>query len=322
MSKILYNLHPSEYEHPLDREALKALEKVSGLATILTKLSDSTMWKAMRIQHAGEKTRITGKNFKRVFNLFEKACEILDFSNPPELYTGWEYHVSANVFGIEEPVMYISTGCIDILDDDQLMFIIGHELGHIKSGHLLYYNLSHYIVPLLLSSVPIPNLPLIGPVLVESLKYPLYHWNRMQELSCDRAGLLCCQNKKSAMLALIALSGVPLKYIEEDFVDEFIQQSQAFVRDKFEPADKIIKSFSQAYSFDRAIYQGVLIPKTHPFPVLRIARINEWIESGEYDKLIESARDKLERNYCSKCKSLINKEDKFCGNCGAVIGSN
>ena len=321
MSKILYNIHPSEYEHPLDREALNALQKVSGLETVLSKALSSTYWSAQRVEFLGCKSKVTNRNFKKIYELWEKACEILDFSEPPELYTSWDYIINAFTIGVDKPLVQLSSGTIDYLDDDQLLFIMGHELGHIKSGHLLYYNLSRFLLPILTSSIPIPNIPIIGTVAVESIKYPLYHWSRMQELTCDRAGLLCCQSKKSAMLALIKLAGVPLKCIDkqEDLVEEFIEQSKQFIINEFEPSEKLLKGFTQAYSFEASILNKELVPRTHPFPLLRVARLNQWIESGKYNEIIDSNRMNIQNYYCNKCNNKIDFEDRFCGNCGATI---
>ena len=49
MSKILYGLDPQEYEHPLDREALNALQKVSGIQAIFQKFQGSTIEKEMKM---------------------------------------------------------------------------------------------------------------------------------------------------------------------------------------------------------------------------------------------------------------------------------
>ena len=37
-------------------------------------------------------------------------------------------------FGEQFPLM-LCRGC----DDDEIMFVIGHELGHVKSNHMLYH---------------------------------------------------------------------------------------------------------------------------------------------------------------------------------------
>ena len=322
MSKILYGLHPSEYEHPLDREALKVLQNVSGLAVLLDKIQQSPWEKSHRIQLQGMSTKITNGNFPHVHKLFMKACKILDFPNPPDLYTVWEHSINAYAFGVTNPTITLHSVLIDTMNDDELLFFMGHELGHIKSGFLMYYELAKYFLPLLINNIPIPNVPIVGKVIVETIQYPLYNWKRMQELSCDRAGLLCCQNKDAAFRALIALSGVPLKYHKEDFVNEFIKQAVEFQTVSFDPADKIIKKFSQAYSFDHAILNNQLIPQSHPFPVLRLSRIIEWIESGDYEKIINSDRNTIQSSFCPNCRASINKEDMFCGNCGTKLANN
>ena len=64
MSKILYGLDPQEYEHPLDREALNALQKISGIQAIFQKFQGSTVEKAMILQHKGEKLKVNENNSK------------------------------------------------------------------------------------------------------------------------------------------------------------------------------------------------------------------------------------------------------------------
>ena len=69
MSKILYGLDPQEYEHPLDREALNAMQKISGIQAIFQKFQGSTIEKAMILQHKGEKLKVNENNFKKLHSL-------------------------------------------------------------------------------------------------------------------------------------------------------------------------------------------------------------------------------------------------------------
>ena len=322
MSKILYGLDPQEYEHPLDREALNALQKISGIQALYQKFEGSTIEKATLLNYKGNKLKINKNNFSKIFDLYQQALKILDFAEFPDLYTSWDYQVKASAYGVEKPSVWISSGAVDILDEEELMFVLGHELGHIKSGHSFYYSLSRRFLPLIVNNIPVPNIPILGDLLVQSIQYPLYHWSRMQELSCDRAGLLCCQNKEAALRAIIKLAGVPLKNQGDDYLNDFIEQSREFIEDDFETTDTMIKKFSQAYSFDHAIIQGRLVPQTHPFPMLRIGKLIEWIESGQYEQLFSKDREKMKIIYCSKCGEIIDIEENFCGFCGAIIEKN
>ena len=83
MSKILYGLDPQEYEHPLDREALNALQKISGIQAIFQKFQGSTVEKAMILQHKGEKLKVSSLTKAK----FGSNVSLGGDTNEPSLYT-------------------------------------------------------------------------------------------------------------------------------------------------------------------------------------------------------------------------------------------
>ena len=38
--------------------------------------------------------------------------------------------------GTDKPFIVITTGMVDLMDDEEIRFVIGHELGHVLSGSL------------------------------------------------------------------------------------------------------------------------------------------------------------------------------------------
>ena len=49
------------------------------------------------------------------------------------------YPVStAHTYGHTQPFIVLTSGLIDMLDDEECFFVIAHELGHIKADHALY----------------------------------------------------------------------------------------------------------------------------------------------------------------------------------------
>ena len=50
--------------------------------------------------------------------------------------------VNAGAFGMEHPFIVLNSATLGLLDDAELHMIVGHELGHIISGHALYRTLS------------------------------------------------------------------------------------------------------------------------------------------------------------------------------------
>ncbi len=99
-----------------------------------------------------------------------------------------------------ECVLRFSSSLIDLLDEDEVRFVAGHELGHF----LLSHGKSN--------SATEP----------ESLEF--YMQRRYQEISADRIGLLACQDLSTAVRTLIKItSGLSDKHIRFD-VGAFLRQ--------------------------------------------------------------------------------------------------
>jgi Zn-dependent protease with chaperone function len=105
--------------------------------------------------------------------------------------------LNAYTFGLVEPqVVVVYAGVLRIVDADELRFIIGHELGHMRLGHTWLNSLMGGM-----SGIPSPYLAAI--VLYFSFRW----WNRACEYSADRAGLLACGKPEKAVSALIKIAG-------------------------------------------------------------------------------------------------------------------
>lgn len=311
MSKILTGLDPTEYEHDLDKAALNTLERIPGLPKLTKKFYELGFEKLIRIEYTGQYLAINNNNFPKVFDLYLQACKILDFKEIPELYIKFDYSVNAMASGVEKPMIMLHSGAIDLLDDDELLFILGHELGHIKSGHVLYQMLGNMLVPLVSMGVQQFTLGL-GGLVTEGISLPLYHWIRMAEFTCDRAGLLCCQKKEAALGVFMKWAGVPIKYQTKDFEKEFINQAIRFQEQDYDSMDKFVKGISQTYSVEYLMQLGQLVPVSHPWTLLRVKKLLEWIDFGKYDEILNVIR-------CSNCGYQNTNGSKFCANCGAAI---
>ena len=315
MSKILTALDPTEYEHELDKTALNTLEKIPGLPKLTKKFYELGFEKLIRIEYTGQYLSINKNNFPRVFDLYMQACSTLDIKDIPELYIKFDYSVNAMASGVEKPMIMLHSGAIDLLDDDELLFVLGHELGHIKSGHVLYQMLGSILVPLVSMGVQQFTLG-FGGLVTEGLSVPLYHWIRMAEFTCDRAGLLCCQKKEAALGVFMKWAGVPIKYQTKDFEKEFVNQANRFQEQDYDSMDKFVKGISQTYSVEYLLQLGQLVPVSHPWTLLRAKRLLEWIDLGKYDEILNSSRNFV---LCSKCGHQNSEGSKFCANCGTSI---
>lgn len=307
----LYQLQSIEYEHEFDRKALETLEGTPGLEKLARKYNKHAIERVMRLQYTGSALKVNDRNFPEIHNLLEEACDNLQINHIPELYIRWDYTVNGFTTGSENPLIVLHSGAIDLLSEEELLWLIGHEVGHIKSGHMLYHEMGQ-IIPILGDIIGSATLG-IGGLVGMGLEAALFHWYRMSELTADRAGLLACQDNDVAISALMKASGVPKKFFEKIDTEDFIQQAREFQGYDFDSLDKVAKA-------------ATIMWQEHPWTVMRAHEILKWIDSGQYNEIItkhtniESISGTTGKMPCLKCGFELIGTEKFCPGCGTHFG--
>ncbi len=257
--RILSGLDHQQYEHPFDKKALQALEKTPGLGALGSFVTKHTIEKIYTVQYTGSHLKVTKESYPKIYEYLEYACQILDMPKIPDLYIEWGYEVNAATVGAENPIIVLNSGLLDMCDDDEIMFIIGHELGHIKSNHMLYHMMAK-VINLAIDAIP------GGSVIAAPLQFALYYWDRMSEFTADRAGLLCCQNKDAAMRVFMKMAGMPLKQFNDMNYQAFIKQANDFKMLDEDGMSKLIKFISIADA-------------SHPWTVMRASELLKWVRN-------------------------------------------
>lgn len=261
------------YEHPADRSALVALRKLPGFDTILKNLAGLFNDRALRLVYLASAVRASQEQFPDLHQKMLDGCYILDLPKVPELFITQDPTVNAMTLGADKPFIVITTGAVDLFDEEEMRFVIGHELGHVLSGHGVYHTMLFNLVNLArrLALIPFAWIGLKGVV------WGLEEWYRKSELSGDRAGLLASQDVEAGRRALMKTAGG--SRLKELSHDEFHRQAREYdaVPDVRESLLKLLQ------------LQG----QTHPFAVVRFAALDQWADGNEY-------RDILAGNYARR----------------------
>jgi len=107
--------------------------------------------------------------------------------------------LNAYTFGMDSPkAVVLYSSLFKIMDQDEIQFILGHEMGHVKLGHT-------WLNTLVGGMAGIPSS--VGAAAVMELAFRW--WNRSCEYSADRAGLLACGKPNKAISALVKLEAGP-----------------------------------------------------------------------------------------------------------------
>lgn len=305
--RTLTGLRPQAYEHPSDSAALNALTHTAGLDTLIRKLNGWGFERFLRIQLTGSYLRATPDSFADLHDLFKTACGTLDTPFLPELYLGGGGNLNALTAGVEKPVIFLYSGIVDAFSPEELLFVIGHEVGHIKSGHVLYYQVAEFLPAIVevLGGITLG----IGDLLSAGLQAALLRWQRTSELTADRAGLLACQDADVALRALMKLAGLPAKYYPAINTEDFTRQAREFEAMDADKLTLVAKWLSSMGS-------------THPWTVMRAQHLLKWIDSGGYEQVLRApqalphALPPGVSGFCNQCGWPHNAMASFCPGCG------
>ncbi|GAA2918145.1 hypothetical protein GCM10020221_12980 [Streptomyces thioluteus] len=222
--------------------------------------------RAVRMETLGEAVRTGDRQFRRIHRAMREASRVLDLDRPPELFVRLDREVNACTIGMDRPFVVLTSGLLELMDAEELRFVIGHELGHAMSGHAVYRTIAHYLAGAgrMLSSVP------LGGIGLQAVQVALDEWMRTSELSCDRAGLLVVQDRDPCLRALMKLAGGA--HLEDMDIGEFLRQGAEFERGE-DLRDSVVK-----YLISR--------PRSHPLAVVRVAELDRWSRGAGYRSVL------------------------------------
>jgi Zn-dependent protease with chaperone function len=310
MARIpLTGLQPKAYEHALDAKTLAALKSTGGIQTAVKKLNEWGFERLLRVQLTGSYLRATTDTFPDLFESLTAACATLDVARVPDLYVAAGGDINAFTAGVDKPLIVLNTSAVERLTRDELHFVIAHEVGHIKSAHVLYYQMAEFL-PVIAAIVGTATFG-IGEIFGVGMQAALLRWKRMSELTADRAGLLACQDVDVALTALMKLSGLPQAYFASINTEDFLAQARAFDAMDADNLNLLAKWLST-------------MGTTHPWTVLRAKELLAWIDAGDYQRVLDNPRIGAVQlppgvsAFCSRCGRGLKSDDAFCPGCGTA----
>jgi Zn-dependent protease with chaperone function len=265
-------LSAEDFRHSSDASATDALKRIPGLDKLLAKILEIGLERMFYVENVASNLRVTPKMFGRLYKSLQWGARILDVPEP-EMYVTVDPVPNAWTYGHTKPFITLTSGLIDMMSDEELFFVIGHELGHIKAGHVLYGTMARNIAAIvaLLGEATFG----IGALLGRGLAFALLEWYRCAELTCDRAALLTVQDLEPARSTFMKLAGGTTRLAAEMDRDEFLRQIR-----EYEDVDRS--------TLDKAYKVLLTVQRTHPFAMQRAKELEVWSEGG-YAQLMARA---------------------------------
>lgn len=254
------------WEHPADKGALVALRKLKGFDSLLKAMSGLISERQLRLLLLGSAVRADDRQFAQVHRLLGDVGAALDAEQMPEIYIQASPGFRAVTIGLDKPIIVLDSGLLDLVDEDELRFVIGHEIGHVLSGHAVYQTLLMRLLAMSGVFYAVPG----GALGVRAIIAALMEWSRKAELSADRAGLLATQNPAVATRVHMKLASGG--HLDDLDATSFFAQASEYAETE-DLRDSVLKLF-------------LVENRTHPFAVVRAAELRRWTESGAYTEIL------------------------------------
>lgn len=289
------------YIHPQDKLALDALKGIPGFTTVLKGFMKNFSEQQFHGVNMATKIRLSKEQLPELYNLLPPVCSKLGIQEP-EFYLEMDPYPNAYTYGDTRAFLTITSGLIECMNEDELKVVIAHECGHIACHHVLYHTMAEFILRGIDSFL---GLGLIS----FPLKLALSGWQRMSELSADRAAAIYMGGSEIVEDVMIRLSAGSKSYIKGINKDLYMKQAKDY--------EMIVNESG----YNKMLQFLANMNGTHPFNSVRCSEINKWCQTEEFNKIINNRKEsqKIENEsgiFCKNCGGNLNKFAIFCPRCG------
>ncbi|HEY9844216.1 MAG TPA: M48 family metallopeptidase [Candidatus Obscuribacterales bacterium] len=276
------HLDSQVYVHPLDAEASLNLQKLPGMQALLQKMQPLAEQSYCEAFFASNSLRVSEQQYPDLYAKLVAACTTLGMPTIPHLYISLvdlsgEMGVHTFSGGIEVPFIVISAQMLDVMDEQDILIALAHELGHIHLGHMRYKVAADFMALLLSKTFKKTPLEAVADTISQPAQQALLSWRLKANLSADRSAMLVIQDQMAVYSFLMKQAGgvVPSKAN----LEAFVEQARGL-------------NLQLVYNWLDKYWQQLLFSRTtYSFPVWRAAELTQWsrekLKGYGYDEIVK-----------------------------------
>ena len=286
-----------DFTHPEDAAALRQMEAIPGFQQLVKKILAVGIEQMSYGINMASSIRLSEKQLPDLYHHLPPICEKMDIPEP-EFYLQMDPNPNAWTSGDTRIWITVTSGLVEMMNDEELDAIIAHECGHILCRHVLYHTLAQWLTK---------GLSFNG--LLDKLSVPaqfaLLYWQRKSELSADRAAAMVTSPQLVAQV-MARLSGGSQNLTKDIDLQEWALQANKYDEIKNDGL------------WNKTLQMTITAFQSHPFAAVRVREILNWSQSEQYRSLIKREEEK-ENSICPNCKKHIETTWKYCKHCGYCL---
>ena len=300
----MYNyVDPRYYIHENDRKALDALRAIPGFNQLVKGFMKIYSERSMNILNMSSKVRLSEQQCPRIYRLLPPVCEKLGIP-VPELYLEMDRTPNAYTSGDTNIFITVTTGLVELMNEEEIQTVLAHECGHILCHHVLYHTLGRIILNGTATMLGLP------PLATTAVNTAYFYWSRCSEFSADRAAALFCGGPERVVKIMMRLAGGCRDVSDEINPELFLQQAAEYA------------NYVGDSKWNKVLEFVTLMNASHPFLAVRASAITEWCGSDLFRDItnyIENGPALGNGTRCPRCGSIVTPGWTFCQVCGAPI---
>jgi Zn-dependent protease with chaperone function len=223
--------------------------------------------RAAQLAFMSTSIRCSEEQFPELLAIVDRARRRLDVREMPDVYLGESPHMNAMTTGVSKAAIVVHSALLDQMGDDEVLAVIGHELGHLHSDHPLYHSVASALVAgglAVSSGVRLLSLP---------IQRLLLRWLRHAELTADRAALLTSRSLRACIGVMLTFAGGNRPGTTRRTrirLGPFIRQCRELAMAQVGlTTDSVIGGYLES-------------DRTHPHVAARVNHLIQWVEHGNY----------------------------------------
>lgn len=295
-------MKPSDFIHPEDAAALRQMESIPGFAALVKKILSIGLESLQYGVNMASSIRLSEKQLPELYHHLPPICQKLGIPEP-EFYLQMSPIPNAWTFGDSRIFITVTSGLVEMMNNEELDSVIAHECGHILCRHVLYHTIARWI------GSGLASLGVLGKLAIP-VQYAMCYWSRKSELSADRAASIVTTPEIVAS-TMARLSGGPKSITSQINLQEWARQADEY--------DQIQNDGLWNKTLQLAVIAGL----DHPFAAVRVREILKWGGSGQYQLIKTGGSSSSEAASsscrCPRCGAEIEGNWRFCRNCGQKL---